>query len=140
MLGTDDPVKGRLLEKSARHREQLEEEVKLISERTEKIITNAVIIGGALALTYFLVSRFAGSTSKKKSGKSKTAKIRIVQGNEREEVSTIPSEPEAPGIASQIGAALASQATVFLLSLAKDKLGEFLQAQAEKKPKTNEPS
>jgi hypothetical protein len=139
MLGTDDPVKGRLLEKSARHREQLEEEVKLISDRTEKIITNAVIIGGALALTYFLVSRFSGSGSKPKK-KSKAAKIRIVQGNEREEVSNVQAEPEAPGIVSQIGAALASQATVFLLSLAKEKLGEFMEAQAEKKSKTNEPS
>jgi len=48
-----------LLQKSARHREQLEDEVKLISERTEKIIINALVIGGALAATYFLVSRFS---------------------------------------------------------------------------------
>lgn len=138
LLETDDPIKGNLLKKSARHREQLEEEFKLISERTEKIITNAVIIGGALAVTYFLVSRFSGSSKAKK--KSKVAKIKLIQGREKEEIPSAVSEPEAPGIVSQIGTALASQATVYLLSLAKEKLGEYLQAQAEKKSQANEPS
>jgi hypothetical protein len=138
LLETDDPVKGQLLKKSALHREQLEEDARLISERTEKIITNAVIIGGALAVTYFLVSRFSGSKQKKK---SKAARIKLVQGGGREEVVQSAAEPEPPGMMSQIGTALASQATVFLLGLAKEKLGEFLQAQqGEKKPKTNEPS
>lgn len=136
MPGTDDPVKGQLLRKSALHREQLEEEVRLISEQTEKIITNAVIIGGALAVTYFLVSRFARSGSKKK---SKAAKIKILQtpAATTEPAAAFSTEPSAPGIVSQIGTALASQATVFLLSLAKEKLMEFLEAQAEKKAKEN---
>lgn len=136
LLETDDPVKGQLLKKSAMHREQLEEEVKLISERTQKVITNAVIIGSALALTYILVNQFSGGSKHKK--KSKTAKIKLVQGRAEEAV-PVAREPEAPGIVSQIGTALASQATVFLLGLAKEKLGEFLQSQA-KKPHTNEPA
>jgi len=40
---SNDP-KEELRKKSERHRQELEEEVKLISERTEKIITNALII------------------------------------------------------------------------------------------------
>lgn len=139
LLETDDPEKGQLLKKSARHREQLEEDARFISERTEKIITNAVIIGGALAVTYFLVSRFSGESKQKK--KSKTARIKLVQaGNEEEVVQTAAAEPESLGIVQQIGTALASQATVFLLGLAKEKLGEFLQSQAAKKPNSNEPS
>jgi hypothetical protein len=136
LLETDDPVKGQLLKKSAMHREQLEEEVKLISERTQKVITNAVIIGSALALTYILVNQFSGGSKQKK--KSKAAKIKLIQGREEEAVH-VAREPETPGIVSQIGTALASQATVFLLSLAKEKLGDFLQSQA-KKPHTNEPA
>jgi hypothetical protein len=136
-LGTDDPVKGQLLKKSVRHREQLEDEVKLISERTEKIITNAVIIGGALAVTYFLVRQFSGSNSKKK---SKAAKIKLVQSKESDELPVAAEEMEAPGIITQIGTALASQATVFLLQIAKEKLGEYLQAQAAKKSAGNEHS
>jgi hypothetical protein len=133
LLDTDDPVKGQLLQKSARHRDQLEEEVKLISEQTEKIITNAVIIGGALMVTYFLISRFSGSKNKKK---TKAARIQLVQ-EQREPVAAVAAEPHAPGIVTQIGTALASQATVFLLSLAKEKLEEFMQTQAEKKQKAN---
>jgi hypothetical protein len=137
LLETDDPVKGQLLKKSAMHREQLEEEVKLISDRTQKIITNAVIIGSALALTYILVSQFSDEPKSKK--KSKPAKIKLVQGKEEDAV-PVAHEPEVPGIVSQIGTALASQATVFLLSLAKEKLSEFLQSQAVKKPHTDEPA
>jgi hypothetical protein len=137
LLETNDPVKGQLLQKSAMHREQLEEEVKLISERTQKVIMNAVIIGSALALTYILVSQFSGGSKGRK--KSKTARIKLVQGKE-EDTAPVVREAEAPGIVSQIGTALASQATVFLLGLAKEKLGEFLQSQAMKKTSTNEPA
>ena len=135
-LGTDDPIKGQLLKKSARHREQLEEEVKIISERTDKILTNAVIIGGALAVTYLLVRQFSGSKTKKK--KSKPARIKLVQSRENESLPDVEDEPEAPGFISQIGTALVSQATVLLLQIAKEKLGEYLEAQAAKKSAGNE--
>lgn len=131
-LETDDPVKSALLKKSAQYRDELEEEAKVISERTEKIIKNAVIIGGSLALAYFLYNQF--STSKKK--KSKVRKEKSVQPSslaagieeDEEEETSSPNK-----VLSQIGAALISQASVFLLSMAKEKLSEYLQAQAEKK-------
>ena len=138
LLESDDPVKGQLLKKSAMHREQLEEDARLISERTEKIITNAIIIGGALAVTYFVVSRFGSSKPKKK---NKAAKIHLVHGPATESApATVQNEPEAPGVVSQIGAALASQATMFLLGLAKEKLTEFMEAQAAKKSADHENS
>jgi len=136
MLDSDDPIKGQLVRKSMHHREQLEEDVKLITERTEKIITNALIIGAALAATYFLVSRFSGTKQKTK---SKPKKIKLVkEEDEAEEVVVQSSTPEMPGIITQIGTALASQTTVLLLNLAKEKLSEFLQSQAgEKKENLN---
>lgn len=137
LLETDDPVKGQLLKKSAMHRDQLEEDARLISEKTERIITNAIVIGGALAVTYFLVSRFGGSKPKKK---SKAAKIHLVHGPASESQAAVSAEPEQPGMMSQIGAALASQATVFLLGLAKEKLGDFLQSQGGKKISPDEHS
>jgi hypothetical protein len=135
-LDSDDPLKNQLIRKSAQHREQLEEDVKMISERTEKMITNALVIGAALAATYFLVSRFSGSKKKKK---SKVKKIKLVKeaAEEPEEVVVQSEEPAAPGVITQIGAALASQATALLLNLAKEKLDEFLQAQSEKKENLN---
>lgn len=118
LLDTDDPIKSQLLMKTARHRE----ETRAIAERTEKVITNAVIIGGALALTYFLYTQLAGSKKKKTKKKE-----REVEGDEEvEETST------AGNILSQVGTALVSQGGVLLLALAKEKLTEYLRAQADK--------
>lgn len=131
-LETDNPEKGQLLQKSAHHRELLEEEVKLISERSEKIITNALIIGGALALTYFLVTSLSGKGGKKK---SRTAKIKASDSKEEGapagEVDD--DDPQRAGFVSQIGAVIAAQATGFLLSIAREKLQEFLESQGLKK-------
>jgi hypothetical protein len=137
-LETDDPEKGQLLQKSAHHRELLEEEVKLISERTEKILTNALVIGGALALTYFLVTRLSGSPDKPKSG---SRKMKLVQGAEENDEAVEPAHaPQEAGIVSQIGAALVAQATTYLLTIAREKLAEFLEAQGALKGNKNERS
>jgi hypothetical protein len=129
-LETDDPVKSKLLKKSAQYREDLEDETKAISDRTEKIIKNVVIIGGSLALAYFLYNQV--STSKKK--KTKAKKVASLQSAVNDVVEEEEEEISGPAkILSQIGTALVSQASVFLLSMAKEKLSEYLQAQSEKK-------
>lgn len=126
LLESNDP-KEELLKKSAMHRHELEEEVKVISERTEKIITNALIIGGTLAVAYFLVRQFSGSTPKKK-----VSEQQGIAASSKTEVKESAEETSAPGIASQIASALASHATVFLLTIAKEKLSEYLKSQLEK--------
>ncbi len=126
LLESNDP-KEALLKKSAMHRHELEEEVKVISERTEKIITNALIIGGTLAVAYFLVRQFSGSTPKRKVSEQKG-----IAASALADVKESSEEPSAPGIASQIATALASHATVFLLTIAKEKLSEYLKSQLEK--------
>lgn len=123
LMDTDDPIKSELLMKTARHREELEDETRAIAERTEKIITNAIVIGGALALTYFLYTQFSGS-KKKKAKKKQTA------GTEDDEAEE--ERSSASNILSQVGTALVSQGGVLLLSLAKEKLTEYLRAQADK--------
>jgi hypothetical protein len=125
-----DNMKRALLRKSAQHRQQIEGDMKLITDNTEKMITNALIIGGSLALTYFLVRQFSGSSKKK--SKNKAQKIRVVQDSPQ--VTEVDSaEPSSPGMVTQLGAALASQASVFLLNLAKEKLMEYLGERAQKK-------
>jgi hypothetical protein len=131
LLESND-FKSELLKKSEKHRAELEGEVKLISERTEKILINALIIGGALAATYFLLNQFSGSKPKRK---ARTKKIKIVNAPANDASETEEYAPATPGIVAQIGTALASQATLFLLDLAKEKLSGYLQAQAEKKEK-----
>lgn len=125
---TDDPFKSELLMKTARHREDLEEETRALAERTEKIITNAVVIGGALALTYFLYTQLSGS--KKKKVKKKDRPVEVENDEEKEETSS------GINILSQVGTALLSQGGVLLLHLAKEKLTEYLRAQADKNKKS----
>ncbi len=127
LLDTDDPIKSALLTKTARHRADLEEETRAIAERTEKIITNAVVIGGALALTYFLYTQLSGS--KKKKVKKKERDVEVEEEEEETATST------ARTILSQVGTALVSPGGVLLLALAKEKLTEYLRAQADKNNK-----
>lgn len=134
-LESDNPDKGQLLQRSAHHRELLEEEVKLITERSEKIITNALIIGGALALTYFLVSSVSGISNKER---PRPKKIRLVETKEGNVVPEAAAPAAEAGIVSHIGSVLVAQATGFLLSIAREKLVEFVQSQAVKKENTNE--
>lgn len=133
-LAEPNDIKMDLLNKSARHRQELQKEVELISERTQTALTNALIIGGTLAAAYFLVRQFSGSSSKKK---TKPARINVVPSREDAEDER---ESSSPGVMAQIGTALASQATVFLLGLAKEKLSEYLQSQLVTKPKEDERS
>jgi plasmid stability protein len=126
LLDTDDPIKGELLLRTARHREDLEEETRAIAERTEKIITNAIVIGGALAVTYFLYTQLSGAKKKKVKKKARETAVEVEDEDDTEEASS------GSSILSQVGTALVSQGGVLLLSLAKEKLTEYLRAQADK--------
>lgn len=126
-----------LLRKSSQYRNGLEDDVRLLSEKTEKIVTNALIIGGALALSYFLVRQL--STSKGKS-KGKVKKIKVVNA-EPKEAQEVYEEPSGISrVVSEIGHVITAQATSFLLAMAREKLMEYLQAQAEKKTLNDEHS
>jgi mannose/fructose/N-acetylgalactosamine-specific phosphotransferase system component IIC len=131
LLEKDDPIKSQLLEKSAHYRDELEQDVKLISERTQRILTTALVVGGALALTYLAVRQFGGSKSGKK--KLRTKKIKLINAAAADDDDEETVVASAPSIVTQIGTALASQATMFLLQLAKEKLNDYLQSNVEKK-------
>jgi hypothetical protein len=121
LLETQDPDKKRLIEESDRHKYELQKEVKAISDKTEKAVKNALIIGGALAITYLIVSQ-VGSSKKKK---SKKAKSNIAEESNESLENTEPSY-SPPSFLSQLGDRVVSQATVVLLDIAKDKLAEYL--------------
>lgn len=120
LLETHDPEKKKLIEASSRYKHELQKEVKSITENTEKVITNAVIIGAALALTYFAVSQFTGGKSKKKKAKSKKHENLDSEEKLEAEISRTPT------VLSQIGDMIVTQGTLILLDLAKDKLMEYL--------------
>ncbi len=131
-LETDNPEKGELLRRSAEQRQLLEDEVKRIAERSEKILTNALVIGGALALTYFLVSGLSQGTKKKRKAR-KNAAAEGQSGNQETEWEEPHETSAVAGLVTQIGSVLATQATAYLLSIAREKLAEYLQSQAIRK-------
>jgi hypothetical protein len=128
ILETNNP-KSELQKRSVQQRKALEDEVKLLSDRTEKIFTNVIVIGGALALTYLLVRGFTSSRSKAKRRKQRHAE------DDSAVLADDIRESKAASILSEVGAVLATQATAFLLSLAKEKLTEYLASQANKEVK-----
>lgn len=120
LLETQDPEKKRLIETSDRHKQELQKEVREMSEKTEQVLKNALIIGGTLAVTYFLVSQLSGGKKKSKKSKTKVAVEETEPGLESERM------PEQPTFLSKLGDRLISSATVVLLDIAKDKLAEYL--------------
>lgn len=120
LLETQSPERKKLLETSERHKREFEKEIKGVSDKTEKAITNALVIGGSLALTYFVVSQL----TKSKKVKSKRAKAKSSNLPDEEMIETEPSS--GPSLVSQISEKLISQASIILLDLAKEKLSEYL--------------
>jgi len=123
LLETQDPEKRKLLETSSRHRQEMEREIKDISQKTEKVLKNTLIIGGALALTYIVVSQLSSSKSKKRKSKK-----------DKEAENSLDEEPidQNPSLLSKIGDKALNMATVLLLDLAKEKLSEYLQHRKSK--------
>jgi hypothetical protein len=123
LLETQDPERKKLIETSDRHKRELEKEVKAISDKTERALKNALVIGGALALTYFMISQLTKTKSKRK----KTSEDRKIDEDE-----VISSEPSPPSLISQLGDRIVGQATVVLLDIAKDMLMEYLDSRKKK--------
>ncbi|MCB0486987.1 MAG: hypothetical protein R2820_07680 [Cyclobacteriaceae bacterium] len=115
-METSNPEKRRLLQTSERHRQEIESEVKSISKSAEKALTNALFIGGALALTYLVVSQVAGSKARKKKKK---------QDDQEDQESE--HHDSSPSFLSHVGEIIVTQATMTLLELAKDRLSDYLQ-------------
>ncbi|MFZ1807915.1 MAG: hypothetical protein WAU36_11855 [Cyclobacteriaceae bacterium] len=116
LLEESDIEKQKLEKASALYKKEIESEIKSISKSTEKVVTNALFIGGALALTYLAVTQFSGSKKKKSKHKK----------NEDAEEIEDSYEPSPPNMLSQVGDILVTQATMVLLEFAKEKLSEYL--------------
>ncbi|MFM7487227.1 MAG: hypothetical protein ACKOC0_06555 [Cytophagales bacterium] len=120
LLETQNPERRKLLETSERHKRELEKEVKQVSERTEKVLKNSLIIGGTLAITYLVVSQLGSGKKKKKFTKVKFQAAPNAPNAEANE------EHEILGSFASITSQIANTATLMLLDIAKDALTEFL--------------
>jgi hypothetical protein len=131
LLESQDPLKRKLIETSDRHKRELEKELKDITQKTEKTLKNALIIGGSLALGYLLVSQLSSSKRRVKAvAKKKKAAVAEVETDEEEAAVEVVSGESS--LISQIGTQVLNQATFLLLELAKEKLAEYLQTRKVK--------
>jgi len=117
LLETHDPEKRKLIETSDQHKRELEREVDKIALRGEQVIKNALIIGGALAVTYLVVSRLTRSSSK-------TIKTKKAAQPETGAAPAVANLPEEPSLLSVVGEKVANAATLILLEVAREKLTE----------------
>jgi hypothetical protein len=122
LLETQDPAKRKLIETSDRHKRELKKEVKTITDKSERALKNALIIGGSLALAYILISQVSSSRKKKR-----IANVSSDPGVDEKE-----SEDKEPSFILKVGTQVLNQATFILLELAKEKLSEYLQSRNEK--------
>ncbi len=123
LLETQDPERKRLLETSDRHKRAMEKELSEITQKTDRVLKNALIIGGSLALTFLIVSSLAKRRKKKKKKLALEAAAQAglpAEGIEEEE------EDHASSFIGQMGNQLLNQATVILLDLARQKLKEYM--------------
>jgi hypothetical protein len=125
LLESQDPEKKRLIEASDRHKRDLEKQVSDLSTDTQKLITNALIIGGVLALSYVVVRQFSSSGTTKKRKKAKVTVVQPKVSTDDEEEAEYES---SPGLLSDIGSKIANQATVVLIDIARQKLMEYLES------------
>jgi Icc-related predicted phosphoesterase len=130
LLETQDPEKKRLIETSDRHKHEIEKEVKELSDKTERMVKNALIIGGTLAVTYLVISSLSAKRKKKKT-KSKVNQASAA-GSDDSETDEASASFTPPSMLSQIGERFATQATAILLGIAKDKLTEYLSNRKQK--------
>ena len=66
LLETQDPDKKKLIETSDRHKRAMEKELSDLTEKTDRVLKNALIIGGSLALTFLVISALSKKRKKKK--------------------------------------------------------------------------
>jgi len=126
LLESQDPEKKRLIEASDRHKRALEKGVAKLSDSTQKALTNALIVGGVLALSYLVVRGFSSSSGKKKHRKAK--KVTVVQPQVSTDSEEEDEDAGPPGFLADIGTRMANQATVFLIDIARQKLMEYLES------------
>lgn len=121
LLETQDPDKKKLIETSDRHKRAMEKELSDLTQKTDRVLKNALIIGGSLALTFLVISALSKKRKKKKK------KLALEASAQAGLTPDAPEEEEdGPSILSTVGTQLLNQASVILLDLARQKLKEYM--------------
>lgn len=122
LLETQDPEKKKLVEASDRHKRAMEKEISDLTQKTDRVLKNALIIGGSLVLTYLVISTLSQKRKKKKKKMAMEAAAQAGLGPEPAEE----EEDDSPSPLGAMGTQLLNQASLILLDLARQKLKEYL--------------
>ncbi len=123
LLETQDPERTRLLETSDRHKKAMEKELTDLTKKTDKMLRNALIIGGSLAVTFLVIS--ALSTKRKKKKKKQAIAAAVKAGEPMDAIDT-GEDDESPSVLGQVSKQIINAASVVLLDMARQKLSEYL--------------
>lgn len=123
LLETQDPERTRLLETSDRHKKAMEKELTDLTKKTDKMLRNALIIGGSLAVTFLVIS--ALSTKRKKKKKKQAIAAAVKAGEPMDAIDT-GEDDDSPSVLGQVSKQIINAASVVLLDMARQKLSEYL--------------
>lgn len=122
----NDP-KEDLKEKSMAYKSALEQDVKILRDQTGKALTNILIVTGAVGASYLVYRTFFHTPKKSRSGRKALLNLSGKAEEDRQ-------ESRLGAMLGSVGTVLATQATAFLLAIAREKLIEYLNKDsAEKK-------
>jgi len=117
-MNEQNELKAHLLELSQDYKNEIEEGIRFVFSKMGKTTINALVISGSLAFAYLL---YKGIT-KSNSGSSKKLK----KSDEPQE-----EYVHRSGVMDQLTDKLIEQTLIFLLTIAKEKLIEFLNRQED---------
>lgn len=110
-----DKERSLLLHRINQKKSEMEEEATKLTRQSDKMIRNALVIGGALVITFFIVRSLTAKSSKKEEKES-------IVGDSTEKGNSSSS------FISEVGSRVAEAAVVFLLGLAKEQLSGYLKS------------
>jgi len=128
MINDSMELKRQLLETSLEYKEEIREAFQAVMSRLGKTGVNALLISGSLAMSYLLYRAMATPVKTIKRKKNNIAE------NEAQVVDVY----QPPTMIDKLADKILEQALLFLLSLAKQKLIEYLNDQSKKNDNTSE--
>ncbi len=123
LLEGQDPDKKKLIETSDRHKQAMKKEIGELTKKTDRMIKNALIIGGSLVVTYFIISALSKKSKKKK---KKIAQGEAAKTGEGIDPIVEDEVDDGPSVLGQVGTQLLNQASLMVLDIARQKLSEYI--------------
>lgn len=102
-----------LQQNSLVHRQAFEQELSVLVDKSKKIATKTLIIGGSLAVSYYVVKKIFGTKKKHKKKSDGMTKETVIR--------------KKSSVSSKIKSLIMTEVAVFLMAIAKKQLQAYLE-------------